>query len=212
MGPFFIAVILAFTLLPGLILLWLGLAAQKRNGPADNNSRRISALPTGGAAVALPTPAAALTATVAAGTVGKLVLTVQGASGKNNNKMADQPPVLQLQIPSSAPEARSLGAKMCGCQDSLTTVIKVDCGRAPVRQLVGSWLAPLQQQPAEDKKLLCFKVFAMGPRRLVADVQLLCDDFNSRSGKKCGMTRDRASDRGYCHSVMMHFVRKTHQF
>lgn len=211
MGPVCIAVILAFTLLPGLILLWLGLAAQKRNGPADNNSRRISALPTGGAAVAPATPAAALTATVAAGTVGKLVL-VQGASGKNNNKMADQPPVLQLQIPSSAPEARSLGAKVAGCHDSLTTVIKVDCGRAPVRELVGSWLAPLQQQPAEDKKLLRFEVFAMGPKRLVADVQLLCDDFNSRIGKKCGMTRGRASDRGYCHSVMMHFVRKTHQF
>eukprot|EP00775_Hariotina_reticulata_P001549 gene1549-1888_t len=207
MGPVYIAVILAFTLLPGLVLLWVGLAAQRRICPADNMSHVLA--PASPGAVAAPaqlaSPASALTATIAAGTVGKLTL-VPGSAGK----LSAQRPLLQLQLPSIAISNASSNVKMSG--GSQYDTLSVDCGRAATRELVRSWLAPLQQQPAEVKKMLQFDVFAMGPERLVADVQLLCDDINSIRSSKSDRGRGQAADLGSCHSVLMRFVRKTHQF
>eukprot|EP00879_Flechtneria_rotunda_P005830 GHRR01006134.1.p1 GENE.GHRR01006134.1~~GHRR01006134.1.p1 ORF type:complete len:902 (+),score=349.32 GHRR01006134.1:184-2889(+) len=113
--------------------------------------------------------------------------------------------VWELQIPAAAAATEGTGGSHIGVT-AVTT--PVETGRPPLIELINSWLAARKQLPNSDgscgsssssggrlQQQQQYAVYAMGPTKMVADVQLLCDDINQRPGS----------------SVYLDYVQKTHE-
>lgn len=202
-GATYASLLVVFVLLPGLLTIWVSLLLLKQRGTAKGGHSSYSQHLHGVKGEAT-TAAAAATEAGSAGSGPQAALSAVSAaavgavtSGSTGRLLAAADGSLQLQLPvmpkqqamptgsSSAQEAPRLGAAQpeaaaAGAAGGVC-LTPVECGRPQLEHLTKAWLATQQQQLTVHRQHSrhTVLVYAMGPERLVQQVQQLCDGVGS---------------------------------
>lgn len=191
-GLTYIALLAACVLGPGLITLWATLLLLKLSRPAKRslgNSCGAShteggegkpAVPVeaanaySGAQTAVRAVSAAAVAALSCSSSGRLLAAADGSL----QLQLPAPPKQQALHASAGASSAASAAQPVPHAAAASVCLPVARGRPPLQQLVKGWVATQQQlvMHAHHSGERCYTVYAMGPEKLVVQVQELCDD------------------------------------